>query len=125
MQHVVLLIIDTPIGVGTQDDVAMYFAAIRTQATLTLIVRSYPEPTFSWSKDGVNTGSTSLESIGNDEFRSSFQISSVEARHYGNYTVVLRSDGSTSFSKTFIVQLEQRGKYHRYIFVPLKPLFDI
>ena len=110
-----MLIIDTPIGVGTQDDVTTYFLAIRAQSTLTLTVRSYPEPTFSWSKDGVNTGSTTDESIGNDEYQSSFEISSVGANHYGNYTVVVRSDGRSSFEKTFIVQLEQRGGFLTYI----------
>ena len=117
-----LLIIDTPIGVGTQDDVATSFSAIRAQSTLTLTVRSYPEPTFSWSKDGVNTGSTTDESIGNDEYQSSFEISSVGANHYGNYTVVVRSDGSNSFSKTFIVQLEQRGRFPINV-VSLNPFF--
>ena len=103
--------IDTPKGVGTQDDVATYFSAIRTPVTLTLTVRSFPDPTFSWSKDAVNTGSTTYESIGNDEYQSSFEISSVGANHYGNYTVVVRSDGRSSFERTFIVQLGQRGRF--------------
>ena len=106
-----LLFIDAPIGIGTQNDVATYFAAINTQVKLMLMVRSHPEPTFSWSKTGVNTGSASDESIGNDEYQSSFEISSVEANHYGNYSVVVRSDGRSAFEKTFIVQLEQRGRF--------------
>ena len=108
---IILLMIDTPKGLGTQDDVTTYFSAIRTPVTLTLTVRSYPEPTFTWSKDGVNTGSTTDNSIGNDEFQSSFEISSVGANHYGNYTVVVRSDGRSSFDKTFIVQLKRRGRF--------------
>ena len=61
--------------------------------------------------DGVNTGSTLEQSVGNDEYQSSFEISSVEARHYGNYTVLVKSGGSNSFSKTFIVPIEQRGRF--------------
>ena len=120
-----MIIIDTPIGVGTQGEVATYFSAINSQVTISLTVRSHPDPLFSWSKNGVNTASTSDESIGNDEYQSSFEIGSVEARHYGNYTVVVRSDGSNSFSKTFIVQLEQLGRFPMNILSLNTVSFDV
>ena len=98
-------------AVGFENGIEKHFSAINTPVSLTLTVRSYPEPTFAWSKSDVNTNSATHESNGNDEYTATFEISNVRAIHYGNYTVVVRSGGDNSFSTTFIVQLVQQGRF--------------
>ena len=92
------------------NNTAKHFAALGSEVTLTLTVHSYPAATFVWSKSDVNTDDAASEPLNiDDQYQSSLVIYSVEARHYGEYSVTVTS-GNTGLSRIFTVKLQQRGK---------------
>ena len=104
-----LFVLDTPVGVGTENDTETYFAALGSQVTLSITVHCYPAARFLWQKGGNRISSTSFESLESNRYRSSVDINDVQGSDYGTYMVTVES-GSTSFSKIFSVILEMRGE---------------
>ena len=102
-------VLDTPVGVGTENDTETYFAALGSKVTLSITVHYYPEAGFVWRKGGNWILSAAFESLELDRYQSSVDINGVQCNDYGTYMVTVESV-RTLFLKMFSVILEMRGK---------------
>ena len=89
-------VLDTPVGVGIENDTETYFAAFGSKVTLSITVHCYPEARFLWQKAGNRISRTTFENLEYDRYRSGVGINGVQGSDNGTYMVTVEC-GSTSF----------------------------